>query len=1365
MRIHRAARGGPLRATVLTAAAVLTPLSAALCLAAAPAFGVQPANPTWQSEIRPRGDRVDASAAGIALISAQTQERLAAGANSPAGPLLVLTFEGLRRGDAMVSAAGAAAFSGSTDRASRLHEAGVTEWLESRPGGVEHGFTIERRIVTGGEPTLGVRMRLETTLRVMQKGPGTILFFPSAPPPGIPAAFSAVARYSNLLVRDSLGAEVSARFEVGPGHIDIVLDDREAVYPLTVDPILTTAAWTQQSDQNNAQMGRSVAPAGDVNGDGFSDVIVGTWLWDNGQSNEGKASIYCGSASGLIPAPCWSVESNQTDAQFGGSVSSAGDVNGDGYDDVLVGANWWTNGQSKEGGAWVYLGGPAGPSTTAAWHTEGNQADSNFGRIVAWAGDVNNDGFSDVLVGAKDYDNGQTDEGRAYLYLGSASGLSTTPAWTAEPNQAGASFGISVATAGDVNGDGYADVIVGANLFDGGPADQGAAFVYSGGPSGLSASPIWTGMSGQAGANYGFSVATAGDTNGDGYADILIGGYQYDVGAFTDEGRAYVYFGSAAGPTASPSWIAHPRQSGASFGSSVATTGDVNGDGYADIVVGAYLYDLTQADEGAAFAYFGSTTGPALNPSWTGAPAQPGASYGWSVSTAGDVDGDGFGDLVVGAYKLDSGQPDEGAVLTYEGGGDGLSLTPAWTITGPGFDFAAISVGSAGDVNGDGYDELVVGYPFAANYLGRAELYLGSAAGLSLTPSWAIDATLGPSGISEYGYGVSGAGDVNGDGYADVVVTSNEERRPPYNEGLMYLYCGSPSGLSTAPCWTGYSGRTESYQGTDLRDADFNADGYSDLAVGFRSFDGDPQDGDANPIGAFFVYLGGPGGYTPTPIKVYGGYCISCRFGVMGPLGDINDDGYADVMTGSEVGTSAVPLFYGVPDGVEHTETTKFTAAPGDSAFGIGVSTGGDVNGDGIADALIGSTGTNPTAHLYVRFGSPAGLPAAPNQIVFTQAAGGAGLYGSGLDSSGDFNGDGFADTIVTAPLELDGSGSKGRAYVYLGSSAGLPSGADWSYGDTTGATTRMEASGSAGDINGDGFSDAFIVEQIPGNQQRVLVFMGGAGGGLTRIPRQLQTPAGPPIPPGGRSGSATGYSLDLLARSSAGRSKFRLLVESKPVAMPLNNTALSLLATGETGAPGPAGSAAPASGSVGSQTAVTRIHWRARLAAPNPLHPYSPWIALSRNGSATPRLRTAGCLDLDGDGYFAPHDPLCGSPDCLDMDPAVWAQPGEVPNVVFSPDEVTVSWSPPAYTGGAGSLRYDTILAPSFLRLPDWMPDYAPYMIEEDGVDLQSTIPSKPTTGYSYFVLVRAKNACPSIGGTWGYRTSGDERYYPTTK
>jgi len=272
-------------------------------------------------------------------------------------------------------------------------------------------------------------------------------------------------------------------------------------------------------------------------------------------------------------------------------------VNGDGYSDVIVSAPYYDNAETDEGRAYVYHGSAGGLATAPAWMAESNQAGAAFGGSVATAGDVNGDGYSDVIVGASRYDNGQTDEGRAYVYHGSAAGLAAAHAWTADGNQTGAHFGHALGTAGDVNGDGFSDIIVGAPLFTSAEADEGWAFAYLGSASGLAASPAWTEERNQAYAQFGISVGTAGDVNGDGYSDVIVGASRYD-NAQTDEGRAYVYHGSVAGLAITPTWTVEINQGNAEFGIAVATAGDVNGDGFSDVIVGASLYDSGQTDEG-----------------------------------------------------------------------------------------------------------------------------------------------------------------------------------------------------------------------------------------------------------------------------------------------------------------------------------------------------------------------------------------------------------------------------------------------------------------------------------------------------------------------------------------------------------------------------------------------------------------------------------------------------------------------------------------------------------------------------------------------------------------------------------------------
>lgn len=475
-----------------------------------------------------------------------------------------------------------------------------------------------------------------------------------------------VLNYEQLKVWDANGKILAAGFEKNGEDYAIHVQTAGATYPITIDPISTTAAAMVESNQIDALMGFSVASAGDVNGDGYSDVIVGA-QYDNGEANEGAAFIYHGSITGINTTAAAMVESNQIGAELGVSVASAGDVNGDGYSDVIVGAYLYDNGQ---GAAFVYHGSATGVNTTAAAIVDENQADAWIGYSVAGAGDVNGDGYSDVIVGAYQYDNGESDEGAAFVYHGSASGISTTAAIILESNQANALFGYSVGDAGDINGDGYSDVIVGAYFYDNGETDEGAAFVYLGSTAGITSITAKMIESNQADAWLAYSVGGAGDVNGDGYGDVIVGVQFYDNGQ-GNEGAAFVYHGSATGINIIPASVLESNQRNASMGNSVASAGDVNGDGYSDVIVGAYFYDNGQVDEGAAFIYQGSATGVNTIATDTIDNNQFNAQMGVSVASAGDVNGDGYSDVIVGDYRYDNGETDEGAAFTYHGSATG----------------------------------------------------------------------------------------------------------------------------------------------------------------------------------------------------------------------------------------------------------------------------------------------------------------------------------------------------------------------------------------------------------------------------------------------------------------------------------------------------------------------------------------------------------------------------------------------------------------------------------------------------------------------------------------------------------------------
>jgi menaquinone-dependent protoporphyrinogen IX oxidase len=455
----------------------------------------------------------------------------------------------------------------------------------------------------------------------------------------------------------------------------------------STQPPATSPAWTAESDQAFALFGYAVASAGDVNGDGYDDVIVGAPYYGRGHSNEGAVFVFHGSAAGPGPTAAWTAESDQAFALFGYAVASAGDVNGDGYDDVMVGAPGYDNGRISQGAAFLYQGSASGLETVPSWTAEGSRALALFGNDVASAGDVNGDGYDDVIVGAPGYyDRFDWFEGWSFVYHGSASGLSASANWTAEGNQRGAKFGDAVHTAGDVNGDGYADVIVGAPGYDHGQQNEGRAFVYHGSAAGLSTTIAWTAESERRSAHLGDAVGTAGDVNGDGYDDVVVGAPHYhrvyDRGR-SNRGAAFLYHGSPTGPSAAADWMKEGDRARGRFASAVATAGDVNGDGYDDVLIGAPYYDNDGTNEGAAFLYYGTAAGLRETADWATESDQTWALFGNAVNTAGDVNGDANADIVVGAPFYDRGQWDEGRSYLFYGTGNGTTAPVAGFSASP----------------------------------------------------------------------------------------------------------------------------------------------------------------------------------------------------------------------------------------------------------------------------------------------------------------------------------------------------------------------------------------------------------------------------------------------------------------------------------------------------------------------------------------------------------------------------------------------------------------------------------------------------------------------------------------------------------
>ncbi|NOQ54802.1 MAG: hypothetical protein GQ558_09390, partial [Thermoplasmata archaeon] len=445
---------------------------------------------------------------------------------------------------------------------------------------------------------------------------------------------------------------------------------------------------------------------------------------------------------------------------------------------------------------------------------------------VAVVGDVNGDGFDDILIAAYKNGDGGSGTGQTYLYFGKRDG------WESDINlsNANASFwgedandfsGNAIAGAGDVNGDGYDDFLIGAFWNNEGGTHAGQTYLILGKASGWSmdtdlsnADASFIGE--QAGDESGWSVAGAGDVNGDGCDDIIIGALYNDEGFSEYEkniGQTYLIFGKRSGWTmdtdlSSSDASFRGKRSVDRCGQSIAGAGDVDGDGYDDIIISTFLKTLNGTAVGHSYLIFGKASGWSMDTNVSNASASYFGEVNsekdcLSVAGAGDVNGDGFDDILIGYWDNDEGGNDAGQTYLVLGKASGWSKDTNLSTADASFwgeaalDEAGRSIAGAGDINGDGYDDFLIGASgvnTSSYRAGKTYVILGKASG------WSMDTNLSMSDITflgenvndESGWSVAGAGDVNGDGLDDILIGAHHNFATRGRTYLVFYHDGAP---------------------------------------------------------------------------------------------------------------------------------------------------------------------------------------------------------------------------------------------------------------------------------------------------------------------------------------------------------------------------------------------------------------------------------------------------------------------------------------------------------------------------------------------------------------------------------------------
>lgn len=1008
----------------------------------------------------------------------------------------------------------------------------------------------------------------------------------------------------------------------------------------------TPTSWLPNGGQPGAEYGRSVATAGDVNGDGFSDVLVGAPGYDDGQVDEGRVLLYLGSRTGPDASPAWTFSDDFAGGRLGQAVSSAGDINNDGFDDVIVGAPGWSDGVSAERGrAYLFLGGAAGlPATPSKVYVGfSGSPGSHFGASLGPAGDINGDGFVDMVFGAPGHSSGEAGEGEILVYGGTTNIPYSGLLFVSGSNLAGAAMGMSVATAGDVNGDGFADLVAGAPYANGsGTTAAGKMFVYLGRAAPVLYGPADTVFTGGADSTrLGTSVAGMGDANGDGYAEVVIG-IPGHGGGF---GYAPVFSGYPGGLGGQVEGIDF-SSADEDLGTVVGPAGDVNGDGYADVLVSVPGAPGTPQEGGRVLVLRGRQ-GSGVVPQPEVLAVAGSVEFGASAAAAGDVNGDGFGDVIIGDPRASSIPGGEAGRAYLWLGGPSLPVpAPNLPLVGaqdPGQ--LGGSVAFLPQIDTNEYGVLVVGEPGwddpGKSDAGRIRMHRG---GWGIVTTGAAFTQVGAVALERFGAIVVDAGDVNRDTFSDLLVSSpTASPGGVASSGQARLVLGSsPFTWNTLPVANGTQ-PTERLGNAIAGRGDVDGDGYHDLLVGSRAW----NSATLTDCGRVQLFFGAASGLEPSFWTAEGTIAAQGLGASVAFLGDIDGDGYSDFAIGSATPGGSpsiygrVDVYFGGPAGPSPTPAWSLSASPPTPSFGSVIAGVGDVNADGVSDFAVGDPLAGIGGRVYLYAGQRGrARPTRPLLILSgTQVDS---RFGAAIAGGGDVDGDGIADFAIGVPQYSGGQASEGQVRLYRGARLVPEAVAVWIHESDVAEALLGSSLAAFNDVNSDAFADLAV--GAPGGFGRAYVFLGGGGG----IPRELRVNeaccGGIPRLRPARSDHQTQIGISQWSRAPVGRGRFRTECEVRLQGEAFTGVpSPSSFLFQDSGAPATAfGSVLSIFGTMAAPWPGSAYHLRGRVRTQSPHYPWTRWVTPEAHLTGDHDVWTPGAVvdanEPPPDGDVAPR-------------------------------------------------------------------------------------------------------------------------------